>query len=450
MHAASSEDRNVNHSPQQVEISEPSRSFDDLIGDCVHCGFCLPVCPTYKSWGNEMDSPRGRIDLMKGLSTGVIVIDETVIAHFDRCLACMACVPACPSGVRYDLLIEAQRAKLEVSAPRTPADRAFREFIFALFPYPNRLKALRIPLLVYAKSGMQALVRRSGVLTRLPLRLAQLEALSPNVRIADLRSPLAEFTPALSGRARGRVALVAGCVQRSFFPNVNAATIRVLAAEGYDILVPPGQGCCGALSLHSGRAREAKRFARALIRRFARENVDAILINAAGCGSTLKQYAELFAGDPKLRDAARAFSAKVQDINEFIAGIEPAAPRQPIAMRVAYHDACHLAHAQRVTLQPRALLRSVPGLELLEIPDGGQCCGSAGTYNMFEPASAREIGERKADNVLSVKPDLLASANPGCTVQIQSILRARGIKLAAAHPIEILDASIAGRKLAGG
>jgi glycolate oxidase iron-sulfur subunit len=344
-------------------------------------------------------------------------------------------------------LIESQRAKLEVSAPRTLADRVFRGFIFAIFPYPNRLKALSLPLLVYAQSGMQALVRRSGLLARLPLRLAQLEALSPSVRIADLRSPLPEFTPAASGRARGRVALVAGCVQRSFFPNVNAATIRVLAAEGYDILVPPGQGCCGALSLHSGRALEAKRFARALICRFARENVDAILINAAGCGSTLKQYDELFAGEPKLRDAARAFSAKVQDINEFIAAIEPAAPRHPMALRVAYHDACHLAHAQRVTVQPRALLRSIPGLELLEIPDGGQCCGSAGTYNMFEPASAREIGERKADNVLSVKPDLLASANPGCTVQIQSILRSRGCKLAAAHPIEILDASIAGRKL---
>jgi glycolate oxidase iron-sulfur subunit len=439
----------VSRSPVQPDAAEDSapRTFDDLIGDCVHCGFCLPACPTYKSWGNEMDSPRGRIDLMKGLSTGVLVLDETVTAHFDRCLACMACVPACPSGVRYDLLIETQRAKLEVSAPRTPADRAFRELIFALFPYPRRLKALSVPLLLYTSSGIAALVRRSGILKRVPLRFAQLEALSPNVRLADLRTPLPEFTAAQSGRTRGRVALVAGCVQRSFFPNVNAATIRVLAAEGYDVLVPPGQGCCGALSLHSGRAAEAKRFARALIRRFARENVDAILINAAGCGSTLKQYGELFAGEPKVREAARSFSAKVQDINEFLATVEPAAVRQPIRGRVAYHDACHLAHAQRITAQPRALLRGIPELELVEIPDGAQCCGSAGTYNLFEPESAREIGERKALNVLSVQPDLLASANPGCTVQIQSILRARGTKLRAAHPIEILDASIAGRTL---
>jgi glycolate oxidase iron-sulfur subunit len=423
------------------------RTFDELVADCVHCGFCLPACPTYKSWGNEMDSPRGRIDLMKGLSEGVLVLDATVTAHFDRCLGCMACVTACPSGVQYDLLIEAQRARLEVSAPRTPLDRAFRELIFALFPYPHRLKALTVPLLIYAKSGLQALVRRTGLLARLPARLAQLEALTPNLELRDLRAPLPEFTRANVPYARGRVALVAGCVQRTFFPNVNAATIRVLAAEGYDVLVPQGQGCCGALSLHSGRAGEAKRFAFALIERFSRENVTAILINAAGCGSTLKQYGELFADEPELRDAAQAFAAKVQDINEFLATIEPTAQRHPIRKRVAYHDACHLAHAQRIRTQPRALLRGIPELELLEIPDGEMCCGSAGTYNLFEPASAREIGERKVDNVVSIKAELLASANPGCTLQIQSILRLRGAALPAAHPIEILDASIAGRTL---
>jgi glycolate oxidase iron-sulfur subunit len=428
-------------------MSSPPRSFDDLIGDCVHCGFCLPACPTYVSWGLEMDSPRGRIDLMKGLSEGVLVLDDTVGAHFDKCLGCMACVTACPSGVRYDLLIDSQRAKLEARAARTPQDRAFRELIFALFPYPARLKALAVPLLLYAKSGLQALVRRSGLLARLPARLAQLEALSPHLGLRELRMPLPEFTRAHTPKARGRVALVAGCVQRTFFPNVNAATIRVLAAEGYDVLVPPGQGCCGALSLHSGRLLEAKRFARALIERFSREHVDAILINAAGCGSTLKEYGELFAAEPNLRDAAQSFAGKVRDINEFLAAIEPVAVRHPIAKRVAYHDACHLAHAQRIRAQPRALLCGIPELELVEIPDGEMCCGSAGTYNLFEPKAAREIGDRKVANVMSVKPELLASANPGCTVQIQSILRARGETLAAAHPIEILDASIAGRAM---
>jgi glycolate oxidase iron-sulfur subunit len=423
------------------------RTFDDLVSDCVHCGFCLPACPTYKSWGDEMDSPRGRIDLMKGLSEGVLVLDSTVTAHFDQCLGCMGCVTACPSGVRYDLLIEAQRAKIEVAGPRTLADRAFRELIFALFPYPARLKALAVPLLLYAKSGLQGLVRRSGLLEKLPARLAQLEALTPQIGLRDLRMALPEFTRANTPHARGRVALIAGCVQRTFFPNVNAATIRVLAAEGYDVLVPPGQGCCGALSLHSGRAQEAKRFARAMIDRFSREHVDKILINAAGCGSTLKEYGELFADEPRLRDAAQAFADKIADINEFLAAIEPTAKRHPIAKRVAYHDACHLAHAQRIRTQPRALLRGIPGLELIEIPDGEMCCGSAGTYNLFEPESAREIGNRKVDNVTSVAPELLASANPGCTLQIQSILRRRGATLAAAHPIEILDASIAGRTI---
>jgi len=421
--------------------------MNDLIADCVHCGFCLPACPTYRSWGNEMDSPRGRIDLMKGLQEGVIVLDSTVMAHFDQCLGCMGCVTACPSGVRYDLLIEAQRAKIEEHAHRTLLDRLFRNLIFAFFPYPARLRVLAVPLVLYAKSGLQTLVRRTGLLSIFPARLAQLEALTPAVALRELGSVLPPFTRARTPQARGRVAVVAGCVQRTFFPNVNAATIRVLAAEGYDVVVPAGQGCCGALSLHSGRDGEAKRFARALIERLEREQFDAVIINAAGCGSTLKQYGELFADDLAFRERAEAFARRVRDINEFLAGVEPLAVRHPIRKRVAYHDACHLAHAQRIRSQPRALLSGIPELQLVEVPDGDQCCGSAGTYNLFEPESAREIGERKVDNVLSIAPELLASANPGCTLQIQSILQRRGTTLNAAHPIEILDASIAGRKI---
>lgn len=419
-----------------------ARTYRDLIGDCVHCGFCLPACPTYVSWGDEMDSPRGRIDLMKGVDDGVIALDADVAGHFDACLGCMACVTACPSGVRYDLLIEATRARVETQAPRAPADRAFRELIFALFPYPERLRALAVPLVAYARSGLQALVRRSGLLRALPPRLAQLDALLPPLTFADLRRDAAPFTPAAGGRARAKVGLVAGCVQRAFFPNVNAATVRVLSAEGCDVGVPAGQGCCGALSLHAGRLDEAKRFARALIARFEREPFDAIVVNAAGCGSTLKEYGELLAGEPAYAERARAFAAKVRDVNEFLAALEPHAPRGALELRVAYHDACHLAHAQGVREAPRALLRSIPGLELLEIPQGEMCCGSAGTYNLFEPASAHEIGERKVDNVTAVAPDLLASANPGCTLQIQSILRERGATLPAAHPIELLDRAI--------
>jgi glycolate oxidase iron-sulfur subunit len=427
-----------------IETNEP-RAYRDLIGDCVHCGFCLPACPTYVSWGNEMDSPRGRIDLMKGVHDGVIQLDRTVAAHFDACLGCMACVTACPSGVQYDLLIESTRAAIETKTRREPLDRAFRSLMFALMPYPGRLRLLAMPLIAYAKSGLQAVVRKSGILRGLPPRVAQLDALLPSLTFADLRRDVAPFTPAQNGPARAAVGLVAGCVQRAFFPNVNEATVRVLSAEGCDVCVPAGQGCCGALSLHSGRLDEAKRFARALIERFEAAPVETIVINAAGCGSTLKEYGELLANEPRYAERARAFSAKVRDVNEFLVTLEPRAERGRIDARVAYHDACHLAHAQRVREAPRTLLQSIPGLELLEIPQGEMCCGSAGTYNLFQPASAHEIGERKADNVASVAPDMLASANPGCTIQIQSILRERGASLPAAHPIELLDRAIRAR-----
>ncbi|MGH7661033.1 MAG: (Fe-S)-binding protein [Vulcanimicrobiaceae bacterium] len=414
------------------------RSYADLIADCVHCGFCLPACPTYRSWGLEMDSPRGRIDLMKGLDEGAIALSPAVVSHFDRCLGCMACVTACPSGVRYDRLIEATRANVEKKTHRSPFDRFFRELVFALFPYPRRLETLKPLLAAYTRSGLRATVRASGLLRLLPPRLAQLAELAPS---SFEREELPELTPA-KGTARKRVALLAGCVQRVFFPNVNAATIRVLSAEGCQVRVPQGQGCCGALSLHSGRAEEAKRFARALIDRFESEDADAIVVNAAGCGSSMKEYGDLFADDAQYREKAARFAAKVRDVSEFLAELDPQAPRGEIEARVAYHDACHLAHAQRIRAQPRALLRTIPGIELLEIPDGDQCCGSAGTYNLFEPESAHEIGERKASNVLATGANILVSANPGCTLQIQSMLRARNRTIESAHPVELLDRSI--------
>jgi len=413
------------------------RSERELIADCVHCGFCLPACPTYVSWGVETDSPRGRIDLMKGIDEGSLALDPTVVEHFDACLGCMACVTACPSGVRYDLLIEATRAKVEARAVRSPHDRLLRSLLFALLPYQKRLRLLALPLVLYANSGLRMLVRRTGLHRLLPSVLASLERLAPPLRADDLSLVLAPFTPA-RGTKRGTVALVTGCVQRVFFPNVNAATVRVLAAEGYDVVVPQGQGCCGALSLHVGRASEASTFALRLVASFGElDAVDAVLVNAAGCGSTLKQYAELL-DDSK----AAAFAMKVRDVTEFLAEVGTVAPRRPLPLRLAYHDACHLAHAQRVRDQPRELLRGIPGIELLEIPNGDQCCGSAGVYNLIEPQSAAEIGARKADNVLAVGADVLASANPGCTLQIGAILEERGRPLLAAHPIEILDAAL--------
>ncbi|HEY6147070.1 MAG TPA: heterodisulfide reductase-related iron-sulfur binding cluster, partial [Thermoanaerobaculia bacterium] len=402
-----------------VELEEAAGKPRSLIDDCVHCGFCLPACPTYVSWSEEMDSPRGRIDLMRGLDEGKIELTDGVIAHFDRCLGCMGCMTACPSGVRYDVLIEQTRAKIEKSGRRSFADRLYRSLLFRFFPHPKRLAWLAAPLRAYAGTGLQNLVRRSGILSLLPKRLAQLDALAPASGGRPGGGELPERTPA-AGPARARVALVAGCVQRVFFPEVNAATIRVLAAEGCDVRVPGDQGCCGALSMHAGREEEGLEFARRLIESFESGGGDAgaIVVNAAGCGSNLKDYGRLFADEPAWAERAAAFSARVRDAMELLAEMAPAAARHPVPLRVAYHDACHLAHAQGIRAAPRALLRQIPGLELLEVPDGDQCCGSAGIYNLTEPASADEIGARKAANVLSTRADLLASANPGCTLQI--------------------------------
>jgi len=293
-------------------------------------------------------------------------------------------------------------------------------------------------------------VRKSGLLRLLPASLRQMESLTPEVSWKELTAPLPSRVPA-AGPARARVGMVAGCVQRVFFPGVNDATLRVLAAEGCEVLVPPGQGCCGALSMHSGRDVESLDFARALIERFESTPVDAIVINSAGCGSHLKDYARLFRNDPAWAERARAFSARVKDVHEFLVALgSPRAVRHPMAGRVAYHDACHLAHGQRIRSQPRALLKSIPQLEVVDVADGEQCCGSAGTYNLFQPASADEVGERKVAAVLRTRPNLLASANPGCTLHIQRLLKARGIDLRAAHPVEILDASIRGASLPSG
>src|SRR5260370_17812198 len=412
-----------------------------LIDDCVHCGFCLPHCPTYVSWSGEMDSPRGRIVLMKGLAEGTLDYSDTVVAHFDRCLGCMPCVTACPSGVKYDVLIEDTRAKIEEHHRRGFADRLHRKMIFTLFPYPKRLKTLAAILLLYSRTGLQFLVRKSGLLKLLPARLRQLDALMPPLNPRQLTASLPAVTPA-KGPMRARVGLLAGCVQRVFNPGVNEATLRVLSAEGCEVVVARGQGWWGALSRHAGREHESLEFARQLIRALSAESVDAVIINAAGCGSHLKDYGRLLQ-----TDEARAFAAKVRDINEFLAALSPRAVRKPLQRRVAMHDACHLQHAQRIVAHPRQLLPRIPGLTLLEVPDGGQCCGSAGIYNLVQPESADEIGARKVDNVLSTGADLLASRNPGCPLQIQKLMRERGQSLPAAHPIEILDASISGTPL---
>jgi glycolate oxidase iron-sulfur subunit len=418
------------------------------LDECVHCGFCLPVCPTWLNWGEEMDSPRGRIDLLRNVRDGKLAMDDTVAIHLDRCLGCMACVTACPSGVRYDQVIEEARARQEEAVPRRPIDRLHRAALFALFPYPGRLRVAAALLLLYRLSGLQWLLRATGLLRLVSKRLATLDALSPPVGWASLFPGLAATWPA-AGERRARVGLVTGCVQGVFFPNVNAATARVLAAEGCEVVVPTGQGCCGALSTHAGRLDEARALVRALIERFEGLELDLVVINAAGCGSHLKDCERLFLGDAFAPRAA-AFSRKVRDVNELAASLPPRAVRHPLQARVAYHSPCHLGHAQRITAPPRQLLRAIPGLELLEIADGDQCCGSAGVYNLVQPASAGQIGARKAAAVQATGAPWLASANPGCTLHIQRQLRERGATIRAAQPIEILDASIRGAAMPDG
>jgi glycolate oxidase iron-sulfur subunit len=407
--------------------------FRELLDDCVHCGFCLPTCPTYQLWGEEMDSPRGRIHLMSQHEEGAPLTDS-MVEHFDRCLGCMACVTACPSGVRYDRLIEVTRAQVEDEHPRTRTDRLLREAIFAVFPYPKRLRALRLPLRAYQVSR----VNLAPLLKRISPTLAAMERLAPP-RTKTVRLP---GHVAARGERRAVVGMLTGCVQREFFPGVNAATARVLAAEGCDVVIPASQGCCGALSLHSGRAEEAKGFAKKTIESFA--GVDTVVVNAAGCGSAMKDYADVLADEPEWAERAAELTAKTRDLAEFVAELGPRATRHPLEMAIAYHDACHLAHAQGIRAQPRALLNDIPGLEIREIADPDICCGSAGVYNLLQPEAAGELGDRKARNVSDTKADLLVAANPGCSLQIVAALRRRGEEIAVAHTAEVLDASIRG------
>ena len=445
-------------------------AFDDhhppqreLLDDCVHCGFCLPTCPTYQLWGEEMDSPRGRIYLINLAEKGEIGLDGPLHEHIDRCLGCMACVTACPSGVQYDKLLESVRPQLERNVRRDPADRAFREAIFALFPYKRRLRAAALPGAMYQKLRKVPAVRRLAA--KLPGRLGALESLLPPVSLREAFARLPERIPA-TGQRRATVALLTGCVQEVFFHRVNEATVRVLAAEGCDVLVPRDQQCCGALELHAGREADALARARRTIARFEQLGVDHVIANVAGCGSSMKDYGHLLADDPDWAERAKRFSASVRDVHEVLADLiddgGPRAPRHPVRARVAYHDACHLGHAQGVRTQPRTVLRTIPELEVVDIPEAALCCGSAGIYNMVAPEPAAELGARKAAHIRSVRPDIVVTANPGCLLQIGKHLAAPALDgdtpdgraqegsepdragLPLLHPVQLLDASIRG------
>jgi glycolate oxidase iron-sulfur subunit len=417
----------------------------DLVNECVHCGFCLATCPTYALWGEEMDSPRGRIYLMKLGLEGQVQLDATFVNHMDNCLGCMACMTACPSGVKYDKLIEATRAQIERNYARARPDGILRRMIFEIFPRPDRLRWLLGPLRVYQRSGLQSLARGSGLLKLLPASLRAMEGLTPSPPSKeDTNGAVLPERIEAQGEPRLRVGLWLGCVQRVFFPEVNAATARVLAAEGCEVMIPREQGCCGALMVHAGEEKAALEYARRTIDAFERLTVDTVVINAAGCGSTMKEYGYLLRDDPKYRERAKVFSAKCRDISEVLAGLEPRARRHPLPLRVAYQDSCHLQHAQGVRMQPRAVLKQIPELQILETAETALCCGSAGIYNLVRPGPAKELGDRKIRNVLATAPDIVASGNPGCLLQLRSGMRLAGSQVPVIHMVELVDASIRG------
>lgn len=404
----------------------------ELIADCVHCGFCLPACPTYDLWHEEMDSPRGRIHLMKTAVEDGTPIDATWVQHIDACLGCMACVTACPSGVRYGDLIESTRAHVEREYRRPWRDRMFRTALFTLFPGRRRLRAAATFGWLYQHLGLAQLLRRTGIAARLPDRLGALESMLPDIRAGAIVRRTTTRTPAV-GVTRLKVGFVTGCVQEVFFGDVNAATAEVLAVHGCEVIAPRAQGCCGALELHGGQEDAALRRARRLVDVFDPLELDAIVVTAAGCGSALKDYGRLLEDDPGYAQRAADFAGKVRDVTELLAGLDPQRPYGRLDLTVAYHDACHLAHAQGIRAEPRAVLSKVPGVSLRPLLDDGFCCGSAGVYNLLEPQAAAELGRRKAQALAATGADVVATTNPGCALQI-----GRELDRPVVHPVQLL------------
>jgi len=417
----------------------------ELLSVCVHCGFCLQTCPTYLLFGKEMDSPRGRIYLMNLALEGEVELTQRYISHFDRCLGCQACVTACPSGLKYGNLIEAMRGQVRRQYRRPLGERVLRYLIAALFSHPPRLRKAAVLLRAYQRLGLQRLVRRIRLTSVLPGYLRAMEQLLPDLS----RDGASEMLPeriAAQGKKRRTVALLTGCVQSVFMADVNAATARVLAAEGCEVLVPRDQGCCGALLMDLGEEKQALEMARKLINLFEPLPVDDIVVNAAGCGAVLKEYGYLLRDDPEYAARARDFSARCRDVSELLIELKPVAPRHPLALQVAFHDSCHLQHAQGLREPPRALLRTIPGLELIELPEAAVCCGSAGIYNLLQPETGRQLGARKAAKIMATPAQLVVTGNPGCQLQLNSLLNEERHPLPVMHYIQLLEASICSDK----
>jgi glycolate oxidase iron-sulfur subunit len=418
----------MQHKIKIDEIGPQGAEMTRAVESCVHCGFCLPTCPTYVTLGEEMDSPRGRIVLMKSALEGEIEFEDT-LPYVDRCLGCMACVTACPSGVEYGELLNPYRALTDKKRARSTTSALSRRVVRETLPHPSRFR------LAAGAGALAAPFRRF-----LPSSFAAMLELLPGDLPAS-GEPLPPIHPA-EGERRMRVALVAGCVQQVLDPELNWATLRVLAKNGVEVVVPEGQGCCGSIMMHTGEDQAARAFGRQLIRVMP-ENVDAILTNAAGCGSGMKEYGLVFKATPE-EEAARTFAAKVRDVSEVLVELDIEPPPLPKPLKLAYHDACHLSHAQRLVDPPRRLLRAIPNVTLVEIPESELCCGSAGTYNIEQPDLAAAIGERKARNIVETGADAVAAGNIGCMVQIRSHLARLERPVPVLHTIEVLDRAYRG------
>jgi glycolate oxidase iron-sulfur subunit len=414
------------------------------VNQCVHCGLCLASCPTFSELGTEMDSPRGRIFLIKSLAEGRIGLSDSTVEHLSLCLDCRACETVCPAGVPYGRLIEAAKAEIERQRPGGVLRRGFRWVNFGLLlGRPRVLRAAALGLRAYQASGLQALVRRSGLARLLPGTLPAWEALLPSLP-AD-RSPLPALTPAI-GTRRARVAMLTGCVQSVVFGAHNRATARVLARNGCDVLAPESQGCCGALNAHGGDHARAIEMAKRTIETFEAAGAAAVIVNTSGCGAHMKAYGALLANEPDWRERGERFARTVQDLAEFLAREPLRGPLQPVPLTVTYHDPCHVVHGQKIRRQPRELLAQIPGLRVVDLPESDWCCGSAGIYNLTQPEMADRLLRRKVRNIVATTAEAVVTANPGCILQIQSGLRAQGRELPVLHLVEIIDRGYGGAR----
>jgi glycolate oxidase iron-sulfur subunit len=414
------------------------------VNQCVHCGLCLAYCPTFSELGTEMDSPRGRIFLVKSLAEGRMSMSDSTVRHLSLCLDCRACETVCPAGVPYGRLIEAAKAEIERLRPGGPVRRIFRWLNFGLLLGHPRLLALAASgARLYQASGLQRLARRTGLIRRLPGTLPAWDALLPTVPAKAERAAPPRLTSA-EGPRRARVALLTGCVQSVVFGAHNRATVRVLAKNGCDVVVPEGQGCCGALNAHGGDHARALAMARSTIDAFEAAGVEAVIVNTSGCGAHMKAYGHLLADDPAYAERAKRFAASVKDLAEFLAGAPLRGPLAPVPLTCTYHDPCHVVHGQKIKSEPRQLLAQVPGLRLVELAESDWCCGSAGIYNLTQPEMATRLLHRKVGHVLATNAEAVVTANPGCILQIQAGLGAHTAKIAVLHLVEILDRAYGG------